>query len=164
MIPDQIQRVQDSFVLVLPVREQAAALFYERLFALDPSTRPLFAGADLRAQGAKLMTTLGFVVGALRRPDAVLASAAELGRRHAAYGVRDAHYASVGEALLWTLGQALGAAFTPELRDAWAATYGLLARTMTEAARDAVAVPRHEPAKVPGLAVLDAHWPGKHAT
>lgn len=156
MTPDQVQRVQDSFVQVLPIREQVAVLFHERLLALAPSTRPLFAGSDLRAQGAELMMALGFVVDALRRPEAVLAAAADLGRRHTVHGVQDAHCASVGDASLWTLGQGLGTAFTPELRDAWAAAYGLLARTMTEAARDAAPALRRELAHAPDLAALDA--------
>jgi hemoglobin-like flavoprotein len=59
----------------------------------------------------------------------------QLGARHGGYGVVDAHYASVGTALLQTLAQGLGAAFTPEVRDAWAETYGLISRTMIEAAR-----------------------------
>lgn len=136
MTPDQIQRVQDSFELVRPIRAEAAALFYGRLFALAPSARALFAGADLRAQGEKLLGALGFVIAALKRPGAVFAAVADLARRHAGYGVRERHYESVGEALLWTLEQGLGAAFTPELRDAWAAAYGLLSRAMVEAARD----------------------------
>ena len=136
MTPDRIQRVQDSFELVRPIRAEAPALFYGRLFALNPSARALFAGADLRAQGEKLMGALGFVIAALRRPGAVFAAVADLARRHAGYGVRERHYESVGEALLWTLEQGLGAAFTPELRDAWAAAYGLLSRAMVEAARD----------------------------
>src|SRR5215207_9875746 len=136
MTPGQIRMVQDSFELVRPIRAEVAALFYGRLFALDPSARPLFAGADLRAQGEKLMAALGFVVAALRRPGAVSDAAADLARRHAGYGVRERHYGSVGEALLWTLERGFGAAFTPELRDAWAAAYGLLSRAMIEAARD----------------------------
>jgi hemoglobin-like flavoprotein len=137
MTPDQIRSVQDSFALVRPIRSEAAALFYGRLFALDPSARPLFAGADLRAQGDKLMGALGFVVAALGRPGAVPGAVADLARRHAGYGVREGHYASVGEALLWTLERGLGAAFTPELRGAWAAAYGLISGAMMDAARDA---------------------------
>ncbi len=146
MTPDQIQRVQDSFELVRPIRAEAAALFYDRLFALDPSARALFAGADLRAQGEKLMGTLGFVAAALRRPGAVLGAVADLARRHAGYGVRERHYESVGEALLWTLEQGLGAAFTPELREAWAAAYGLLSGAMIEAARGEPWPPADRPA------------------
>ena len=59
--------------------------------------------------------------------------------RHVAYGVEDAHYATVGKALLWTLEQGLGDAFTLEVREAWTIAYGLLAGTMQEGAREAVA-------------------------
>jgi hemoglobin-like flavoprotein len=41
-----------------------------------------------------------------------------LGARHSGYGVAAAHYAIVGEALLWTLERGLGEGFTPEVRSA----------------------------------------------
>ena len=135
MTPDQIRLVQESFQKVAPIADQAAALFYDRLFATDPTVRPLFAGADIREQGRKLMPTLGHVVAGLRTPETILPVARDLARRHVGYGVQAAHYASVGAALLWTLEQGLGAAaFTPEVRDAWAAAYGLLSGVMLEAA------------------------------
>ena len=62
-----------------------------------------------------------------------------LGRRHVGYGVRDSHYATVGEALLWTLEQGLGDAFTPDVRAAWAETYGTRAGVMQRAAAGAKA-------------------------
>ena len=134
---DQVRLVQDSFRLVLPIRKEAAALFYGRLFALDPGTAPLFAGTDLEAQGAKLMAALGFVVGALRRPESMLDTVRALAVRHLRYGVADAHYTSVGASLLWTLEQGLGAACTPEVKAAWAAAYGMLSATMIDAAHAA---------------------------
>lgn len=134
MTPAQIQLVETSFRLVAPIAAPAARLFYGRLFALDPTLRPLFAHADLEAQGSKLMQAIGFVVAHLRRPEALLPAVRELGRRHGGYGVRPAHYATVGAALLGTLEEGLGAAFTPEVRDAWAAAYGLLAAEMIAAA------------------------------
>ncbi len=95
----------------------------------------------MAAQGKKLMAAIGLVVGALRRhPDEVPETVRSLARRHVGYGVAEAHYVSVGAALLWTLEQGLGEAFTPEVRDAWAAAYGLLAGAMIEAAREAIAV------------------------
>ena len=137
MTPDQIRLVQESFRLVLPIAAQAAALFYRRLFDVDPGTRRLFAHADLGAQGRKLMAAIAFVVGALPRPEGMLETVRDLARRHVGYGVRERHYATVGAALLWTLEQGLGEAFTPETREAWAAAYGLLSSAMVEAAAQA---------------------------
>jgi len=58
-----------------------------------------------------------------------------LGRRHSSYGVKDGNYETVGAALLWTLKQGLGTAFTPQVESAWAETYGLLSSTMKNASR-----------------------------
>jgi hemoglobin-like flavoprotein len=60
----------------------------------------------------------------------------QLGRRHAAYGVRPEHYATVGEALIWTLEQGLGADFTPATRRAWTDAYASLAWAMIAAAEE----------------------------
>jgi hemoglobin-like flavoprotein len=132
--PAQIEEVETSFRLVAPIAEPAAKIFYDTLFAMDPALKPLFAGTDMAAQGAKLMTAIGFVVGNLRRPEQLLPVVRELGRRHGGYGVRPGHYATVGAALLSTLEQGLGQAFTPPRREAWAAAYGLLAGVMIEEA------------------------------
>jgi hemoglobin-like flavoprotein len=137
MTPAQIPLVEASFRLVAPIAEPAAAIFYDRLFAIDPSLRPLFAHADLDAQGRKLMQALGFVVGNLRAPDRLLPVVAELGRRHAGYGVRPRDYATVGEALLATLAEGLGPAFTDDVAAAWASAFALLAGVMQDAAAPA---------------------------
>jgi nitric oxide dioxygenase len=132
MTPQQIALVQQSFAKVLPIREQAAALFYDRLFAIDPSTRPLFRN-DMKSQGAKLMAAIAVVVKSLDRVDTMLDDLRTMARRHDRYGVQEGHYASVGTALLWTLEQGLGADFTAEVRAAWAAAYRLLSEAMIEA-------------------------------
>lgn len=139
MTEDQIKLVQDSFRLVLPIRTQAAALFYERLFEIAPEVRPLFRGSDIVAQGAKLMAALGFVAGALRQPEALLPAIRAMAVRHVGYGATAAHYAAVGAALLWTLEKGLGEAATPAVIAAWAAAYGLLSSTMIVAAQEAEA-------------------------
>ena len=130
----QIQLVRSSFALVQPIATQAAALFYDNLFAADPSLRKLFRG-DMAHQGERLMSMIGAAVGLLDRSDALLPVLRSLGGCHGGYGVVDAHYATVGGALLLTLEQGLGEAFTPAVRDAWAAMYGIVSRTMIEAAR-----------------------------
>jgi len=129
MTPEQVRHVQSSFEKVAPIADLAAILFYERLFMLDPSLQALFKG-DLRRQGQMLMQTLGLVVRSLHEAERIVPAVQALGGRHAAYGVKAAHYDTVGEALLWTLEQGLGTAFTSEIRDAWAAAYGLLAGLM----------------------------------
>ena len=133
MTPQQIDLVQASWKQMLPVTETAAQMFYGRLFFLDPSLRPLFVG-DMRDQGRKVMTMMSFTVNGLGRLDELLPAVKALGRRHAAYGVRAEHYYTVGAAFLWTLEQGLGEAFTPAVREAWVAAYGVLANTMRDAA------------------------------
>ena len=129
MTPDQVKAVQDSFAKVAPIAEQAAALFYGRLFETAPAVKPLFRG-DMAEQGRKLMATLAVVVNGLGNLEAVLPAASALAKRHVAYGVEAADYASVGEALLWTLERGLHAQWTPELAAAWGAAYGVLSDFM----------------------------------
>jgi hemoglobin-like flavoprotein len=136
MNPEQIRLVQESFRNVVPIRTQAAQLFYERLFAIDPELRTLFHATDMAEQGAKLMATLGMVVHGLDRPDTILPAARLLAKRHVAYGVRDHHYATVGRALVETLAAGLGAAFTSEVCVAWKAAFGLLSSVMIAAANE----------------------------
>ena len=135
MTPHQIALVRESFATVVPISEQAAGLFYDRLFAIEPSTRPLFHG-DLKSQGAKLMAAIGVVVKSLDRIETMLDDLRALARRHDRYGVREEHYASVGAALLWTLEQGLGLDFTPDVREAWATAYGLLSSAMIAASSE----------------------------
>jgi len=129
-----IQLVRDSFDLVEPIAPQAAALFYANLFAADPSVKPLFRG-DMVQQGERLMAMIGLAVAKLDEPELLLPALQGLGQRHAGYGVRDAHYDSVGSALLTTLRQGLGVAFTDEVEAAWVEVYGVVASTMKEAAK-----------------------------
>lgn len=131
--PDQISLVQETFALVEPIAEKAAELFYGRLFEIAPHVRPLFKG-DMAEQQRKLMAVLKVAVAGLNDPDRLVPTVQALGRRHAEYGVSEADYDSVAAALLWTLGQGLGEAFTPQVETAWTAVYGLLAGVMIEAA------------------------------
>jgi len=136
MTPESQRLVRDSFAKVAPIAPAAAAMFYDRLFQLDPSLRPLFKG-DMAEQGRKLMTMIGTAVANLHRLESIVPTVRDLGRRHAGYGVRPAHYQTVAGALLWTLEQGLGDAFTPATRDAWVECYTTLAATMQDSAATA---------------------------
>jgi hemoglobin-like flavoprotein len=129
--------VQASFIKLAGKSEEAAAMFYARLFELDPSLRPLFK-SDIREQGRKLMQMIGVAVGSLDRLDALVPAVQALGKRHVGYGVTREHYDTVGTALLWTIEQALGSESSPEIIEAWAATYGLLVDTATAGLYEAV--------------------------
>jgi hemoglobin-like flavoprotein len=135
MTNEQVRLVQESFRDVFPVRAAAAKVFYERLFALDPSVPALFA-SDMDKQGTMLMTTLSLVLHGLDRLDTIQPTVSGLARRHVCYGIEERHYALVGQALIETLATALGAAFTVEVRAAWQAAYGTLAAVMIKAAAD----------------------------
>ena len=129
MTPEQIKAIQSSFAKVAPISEQAAELFYGRLFEIAPAVKPLFHG-DMKEQGKKLMGTLAVVVNGLSNLEAVLPAASALAKKHVTYGVQAADYAPVGAALLWTLEKGLGDAWTPDLAAAWTAAYTTLSDYM----------------------------------
>jgi len=129
MTPNQIRLIQESFAKVAPISEQAAALFYGRLFEIAPQVQPLFRG-DMKEQGRKLMATLATVANGLSDLPSILPAASALAKRHVAYGVKADDYAPVGDALLWTLERGLGAQWTPDVKAAWATAYAVLAEYM----------------------------------
>jgi len=135
MEPESIALVQESWKKVVPIAEQAAALFYNELFTLDPDVKPLFK-SDIKAQGRKLTSMLNTAVVNLSRLETILPAVQDLGRRHVGYGVKPAHYETVGTALIATLAKGLGDDFTPEVRSAWIEAYTALAGVMCDAAAE----------------------------
>ncbi|MEQ9606336.1 MAG: globin family protein [Kiloniellaceae bacterium] len=135
----EIALVQESFALVDPIADDAAGLFYSRLFEIDPSTRKLFKGDPTEQgadQGKKLMSVLKTAVAGLDRFEKLVPALKIMGQRHNDYGVSFGHYESVAKALLWTLKEGLHAAFTPEMEQAWAKTYAALAEAMMRGAQE----------------------------
>ena len=138
MTPEQKELVQSTWEPVQEISDTAASLFYNRLFELDPSLRPMFKG-DIAEQGRKLMTMIGAAVRGLDDLGELTPVVKGLGKRHVNYGVKDEHYATVGAALLWTLEQGLGEAFTADVKAAWTEVYTTLADLMKGAAAEGVA-------------------------
>lgn len=129
MDPTTIALVQSSWSQVKPAAASVGPRFYANLFDADPALQALFKG-DLTQQAAKLVQMVDVAVARLGQPEVLLPVLQQLGRRHQGYGVQPAHYATVGGALLKTLEQGLGPAFTPEVRAAWATVYGAMAGAM----------------------------------
>ncbi|MCC8938278.1 hemin receptor [Bradyrhizobium sp. Arg68] len=129
MTPDQVKLVQDSFAKVAPISEQAAVIFYDRLFEIAPGVTAMFP-SDMTEQRKKLMATLAVVVNGLSNLPSVLPAASALAKRHVGYGAKPEHYPVVGGALLWTLEKGLGDAWTADVAAAWTAAYGTLSGYM----------------------------------
>ena len=136
MTLQQIELVKKTWVMVVPIADTAAELFYGRLFELEPSYRAMFKH-DMTEQGKKLMKTINIAVEALDDVEPLVPTLMLMGADHAGYGVVDRDYNVVGAALLWTLEQGLGEVFTDEVKNAWAAVYEVLANTMKSGAAEA---------------------------
>jgi hemoglobin-like flavoprotein len=134
MTPEQKRLLAETWKQVAPTADAAADMFYRRLFEIDPAARKLFRATEMVAQRKKLLQTLSFAINGLDDLDGLSTKVEDLGRRHAGYGVTDAHYDSVGAALLWTLERGLGRAWTPEVAAAWTEVYGMLSGIMRNAA------------------------------
>src|ERR1043166_1060172 len=102
---EQKKLVRDSFSRAEHMFEVVGLNFYQRLFELDPSVRSLFQH-NIQEQSKKLMATLKMVVDGLEHSHELVSSIRSLGRRHIQYGVKEQHYDTVGQALLWALEKA----------------------------------------------------------
>ena len=134
--PQQKELVQKTWVMVVPIADTAAELFYGRLFELEPEYRAMFKN-DMTEQGKKLMKTINIAVEALDDVEPLVPVLKKMGADHAGYGVKERDYNVVGAALLWTLEKGLGDAFTNEVKNAWGAVYELLASVMKSGAAEA---------------------------
>ncbi|MFY8274164.1 globin family protein [Pseudoalteromonas sp. SSDWG2] len=127
------QLIQSSFAKVLPIADQAAEIFYAKLFSYDPSLKPLFKG-DMKKQGQMLMSTIKVAVDGLDDLETVAGVLQKLAHRHLDYGVKVEDYTPVGNALIYTLQTGLGDDFTPQTKQAWVNVYKLIADVMRSAA------------------------------
>src|SRR5215470_7759192 len=134
MTPEQARLVTTSWNSVASIADSAIEQFYNRLFVIDPSARVLFRATNMPEQRRKVIEALSLALQSLDDLAALTPTLEELGRRHQRYGVAAAHYDSVGQALLWTLEQGLGAAWTPAVAAAWTELFGELAGVMKRAA------------------------------
>jgi hemoglobin-like flavoprotein len=137
MTQQQIKLVQQSWASVLPVAQQAGLRFYEKLFETAPGVRHLFK-TDINEQANKLVTILGYIVSKLDRMEELLPEVQKLGVRHNSYGTEPYHYEAVGQSLIATLKEGVGAAWTAEVQDAWITAYNTLKNVMIVAQADNV--------------------------
>jgi hemoglobin-like flavoprotein len=125
--------VRESFEFVRTMADPVGLLFYGKLFELAPAVRPMFHN-DLELQVHKLMGMLSSVVESLDNFESIRPQLEELGRKHASYGVRPEQYETLTRALLWTLGEALGADFDQRTSEAWKNALGAISEAMKSGA------------------------------
>jgi hemoglobin-like flavoprotein len=134
MTPEQVELIKRSFDAIWPIRRKLAGSFYSRFFELAPDAQRLFSN-DLERQHLKLMDMIAAIVGALDKRELFQSLISHSGRQHAQFGVRSPHFVAFGDALIWSLEQQFGPAFTPELREAWVALYDVVQNKMMRAAQ-----------------------------
>ena len=134
MTPEQINLITQSFDKMWPIRQNLAIQFCDRFFEMDPDARRLFPN-DMERLRLKLMDTIAAIVGALENRALLQSIVGHTARHHARFGVSASQYASFGEALIWSLEQQLGPAFTADLRQAWIELYQTVQAEMMRAAK-----------------------------
>jgi methyl-accepting chemotaxis protein len=132
-----LEALETSFDLIAPRGDELMDVFYARLFAAAPAVRPLFAGPALTRQKTMLLGTLVLLRKSLRNLAPIVPKLRELGARHVAYGARPEHYPVVGEALIASMAEVAGAAWSERYERAWAAAYAIVAGAMIEGAEAA---------------------------
>ncbi|MGB2926200.1 MAG: globin family protein [Limnothrix sp.] len=130
----QVNLLESSFEKVKPKANEFAESFYSNLFTDYPAAKPLFAHADVKEQSKKLLASLVFVVENLKNPGALTDALKGLGARHVQYGALPVHYPLVGNTLIKTFNQYLGADWTPAVEKAWIDAYGLITEVMLDGA------------------------------
>jgi hemoglobin-like flavoprotein len=130
--PKQVELVRKSFDAIWPIRRKLADQFYSRFFELAPHAQGLFQG-DMERQHLKLMDMIAAIVGTLDKSEMFQSIIGHSGRQHARFGAKPSHFVAFGDALIWGLEQQFGAAFTPEMKEAWMKLYDTVQREMIHA-------------------------------
>lgn len=134
MNPEAERLIRETWMTLVPIRLKAAELFYDRLFAIDPSAQALFDGKPMHVQHEKFLQTVDALVQMLDYPPQIIEDLQALSKRHVEYGVTLPQYETVGAALLWALEQGLGDGWTPEVKRAWTELYSFIGGVMKRAA------------------------------
>ena len=133
MTKNNFELVKQSWDIIARIDfEIVGGAFYIRLFQIAPELKSLFKSTSMTEQSMKLGCMLSYVISKYDM-DEMLTEARSLGARHIHFGVKDEHYKAVGEALLWTLEEGLGAYWNVELSTAWKEFYEIVSTHMMAA-------------------------------
>mmetsp|Transcript_12343 Transcript_12343/g.23133 ORF Transcript_12343/g.23133 Transcript_12343/m.23133 type:complete len:136 (-) Transcript_12343:1304-1711(-) len=121
-----------------------------RLFTLAPEVYPLFSfskdydilsdemfeAPKFKKHAAGVIRTIDKTVQMLQNSNIseFVDVLGKLGKRHIKYGVVEAHYPVLGNAVFQTLEEAIGDGFTPEVKEGWVEVWGVISKAMIEGA------------------------------
>ena len=132
MTPKQADLVRHSFDAIWPVRRKVE----KSAILVAPDAQRLFP-SDMERQHLKLMDMIAAIVGALDERELFQSIIRHTGRQHADLGVKRSHFDAFGDALIWCLEHQFGAAFPPELREAWITLYDAVRTDMIRSGKHA---------------------------
>lgn len=121
--------LRTSFELVVDRRPDLTIRFYEILFERYPALAPMFR-RDREAQAKMLAGAIAAVLDHLEDAPWLESTLGQLGAKHVEYGVTNAMYDQVGDALLATLAEVAAEAWTVEVARQWTLAYGAIAGMM----------------------------------
>jgi nitric oxide dioxygenase len=130
----EVETLEESFDLVAPAGDELIRKFYDDLFEVAPSVKPLFANVDMEGQRQALLNMLVVLRESLRDLDDIVPDLEELGARHAEYGAKPEHYPVVGEVLIGAMAEVGGDAWKPEYTAAWQEAYAVVQDVMVSGA------------------------------
>ena len=131
------QILRDSFDLVIDRRPDLTLRFYEILFERYPALAPMFR-RDRTAQSKMLAGAIAAVLDHLEDAPWLQSTLGNLGAKHVEYGVTNAMYDQVGDALLATLAVVAAEAWTAEVARQWTLAFGAIASMMQAGAAAAM--------------------------
>jgi nitric oxide dioxygenase len=130
MTQKQKDLVKSTWALVATIDPVVVgSLFYNHLFKIAPQVKHMFRN-PIDGQSKKLLAMIGYIIAKLDRIETIVPEIEKLAKKHSAYGVKPEHYATVGDALLWTLEKGLGEHWNEEVKEAWTTCYVLLSNVM----------------------------------
>jgi hemoglobin-like flavoprotein len=121
-----VRILRDTLELTLARDDSFPTKFYLRLFEAHPEAKPLFHRSTPGAQNKMFAQKLTALVDHLDEPAWLGRELSTLAANHVSYGVTPQMYPWVGEALIATLAEACGDAWTPEAEQAWKDAYASL--------------------------------------
>ncbi len=136
MTPDQISSIRKSFRLIEGKEEVVTLLFYNRLFARDPTMREMFPG-DIKQQAKKLADVLKLIYLSFEQLDSLRPILRDLGFRHLReHGVVEAHYQTFCQTLIDTFQETAGTHFDDTAKQAWTSLLAQVSSEMKNGAQE----------------------------